>query len=58
MILQKASETQRPDRREIEESIRQLGNAILDLRARGMLKELEEAERVSAALRRILLRLR
>jgi hypothetical protein len=58
MILQKSSEMQRPDRKEIEESIRQLGIAILDLRARGMLKELEEAERVSAALRRIVLRLR
>jgi serine/threonine protein kinase len=57
MIVQKASETQRPDRREIEESIRQLGSAILDLRTRGLLKELEEAERVSVALRRTLLRL-
>jgi hypothetical protein len=58
MILQKNSETQRADRREIEEAIRQLGVAVLDLRARGMLSELEEAERVLSALRRIALRLR
>jgi hypothetical protein len=58
MILQKNSESQRVDRREIEEAIRQLGIAVLDLRARGMLKELEEAERVLSALRRIALRLR
>ena len=58
MILQKNSESPRTDRREIEESIRQLGMAVLDLRARGMVKELEEAERVLSALRRIALRLR
>jgi serine/threonine protein kinase len=58
MILQKNSETQRADRREIEEAIRQLAIGVLDLRARGMLKELEEAERVLAAMRRIALRLR
>jgi serine/threonine protein kinase len=58
MILQKGSETQRPDRREIEESIRQLSAALPGLRGRSTVKELEEAERVLSALRRIALRLR
>lgn len=58
MILQKNSDTQRADRREIEEAIRQLGVAVMDLRGRGMIKELEEAERVLSALRRVALRIR
>jgi serine/threonine protein kinase len=58
MILQKNSLATRIDRREIEESIRQLSAGILVLRERGMLKELEEVERVLAGLRRLALRTR
>jgi serine/threonine protein kinase len=58
MIMQKGSETQRPDRREIEESIRQLSGALPGLRGPKSIKDLEEAERVLAGLRRLGLRLR
>jgi serine/threonine protein kinase len=58
MIWQKSSETQRPDRREIDEAVRLMGTALPSLRGRRMLKELEEGERVLYALQRMGLRLR
>jgi hypothetical protein len=58
MILQKNTETERPDRREVEDAVRTLSGALPQVRGRRMLKELEEGERVLLSLQRIGLRLR
>jgi serine/threonine-protein kinase len=58
MILQKNSESQRPERKEVDEAAKLLGGVIPGFRGRKMLKELEEGERVFYALQRIGLRLR
>jgi hypothetical protein len=58
MILQKNSEAQRPDRREVEETAKLLGGVLPGIRGKRMLKELEVGERVFYALQRIGLRLR
>jgi serine/threonine protein kinase len=58
MILQKNSETERPERREVDDATKLLGTALPGIRGSRMLKELEEGERVFYALQRIGLRLR
>jgi hypothetical protein len=58
MILQKNSETERPERREIEDAVKVLSSALPVIRGNRMLKELEEGERALYALQRIGLRLR
>lgn len=58
MILQKNTETERPDRREVDEAARIVTGALPQVRGRRMLKELEEGERVLLNLQRIGLRLR
>jgi serine/threonine protein kinase len=58
MILQKNGESQRPDRREIQEATQLLGAALPGIRGSRMLKELDEGERVLYALQRIGMRWR
>jgi serine/threonine protein kinase len=58
MILQKNSETEHPDRREINDAVKLLGVALPVIRGNRMLKELDEGERALYALQRIGLRLR
>jgi hypothetical protein len=58
MILQKNGETERPDRREVDEATRLLAGALPGIRGQRMLKELEEGERLLTALQRMGLRLR
>jgi len=58
MILQKNTEVDKPDKREIDEAGESLGSAIPVLRGRRMLKELEEGERLLYALQRIGVRYR
>ena len=58
MILQKNTEIDKPDKREIEEAGEALSSAIPILRGRRMLKELEEGERLLYALQRIGVRYR
>jgi serine/threonine protein kinase len=58
MILQKNSETEKPDRREVEDGIRLLNDALPVIRGNRLLKELDEGERAFFALQRIGLRLR
>ena len=53
MILQKNTEIDKPDKREIDQAGEALGSAIPVLRGRRMLKELEEGERLLYALQRI-----
>ena len=58
MILQKNTEIDKPDKREIDQAGEALGSAIPVLRGRRMLKELEEGERLLYALQRIGVRYR
>ncbi len=58
MILQKNSETEHPDRREVDDAVKLLGVTLPVIRGNRMLKELEEGERALYALQRIGLRLR
>ena len=58
MILQKNTEVDKPDKREIDAAGESLGSAIPVLRGRRMLKELEEGERLLYALQRIGVRYR
>ncbi len=53
MILQKNSEAQRPERREIADAVDLLGAALPSIRGHRLLKELEEGERVFYALKRV-----
>jgi len=56
--LQKNTEIDKPDKREIDQAGEALGSAIPVLRGRRMLKELEEGERLLYALQRIGVRYR
>jgi predicted Ser/Thr protein kinase len=58
MVLAKATETDRPDRNEVEAAIQTLGRALLVLRARNLSAESEDGERVLYALQRLGIRLR
>lgn len=58
MLLQKNGEGDRPNRRELNDAVDLLGDALPTLRGRGMHKELEEGERVLYALQRELIRSR
>ncbi|MFN2462082.1 MAG: protein kinase [Candidatus Velthaea sp.] len=58
MILQKNSESDRPDRKEIEDAVDVLTSALPVIRGRRMHKELEEGERVLYALQRTGVRFR
>jgi hypothetical protein len=58
MILQKNSGSVKADRREIGDAVRMLSAAMLYIRGKLMLRELEEGERVAAGLQRLGLRLR
>jgi len=58
MILQKSNESDRPERREIEEATRVLTAALPVIRGSRMFKELEEGERALYALQRLASRLR
>ena len=58
MVLAKATETDKPDRHEVEAAIQTLGRALLVLRARSLAAEVEDGERVLYALQRLGMRLR
>jgi serine/threonine protein kinase len=58
MILAKSSETDHPDRDEVESATELLGRALLTLRNRQLSAELEDGERVLYALQRTGLRIR
>jgi hypothetical protein len=58
MVLAKATETDKPDRAEVEAAIQTLGRALLVLRARNLNAESEDGERVLYALQRLGIRLR
>jgi len=58
MVLAKASETDRPNRDEIENAIETLGRALLIVRSRNLTAEMEDGERVLYALQRMGLRTR
>jgi predicted Ser/Thr protein kinase len=58
MVLAKATETDKPDRNEVEAAIQTLGRALLVLRARNLTAEVEDGERVLYALQRLGMRLR
>jgi serine/threonine protein kinase len=58
MVLAKATETEKPDRHEVENAIETLGRALLVLRARNLNAESEDGERVLYALQRLGVRLR
>ena len=58
MVLAKATETERPDRHEVEAAVETLGRALLVLRARNLNAEVEDGERVLYALQRLGVRLR
>jgi hypothetical protein len=62
MVLQKTTEAEsagaRIDRRELNDAVDILTEAIPSFRGRAMLKELEEGERLLYALQRILIRTR
>jgi hypothetical protein len=58
MVLAKATETDKPDRHEVEGAIDTLGRALLVLRARNLNAEVEDGERVLYALQRLGVRLR
>ena len=58
MVLAKATETERPDRHEVESAVETLGRALLVLRARNFNAEVEDGERVLYALQRMGVRLR
>ena len=58
MVLAKGTETDKPDRHEVEAAIQTLGRALLVLRARSLNAEVEDGERVLYALQRLGMRLR
>jgi hypothetical protein len=58
MVLAKGTETDKPDRHEVETAIQTLGRALLVLRARSLNAEVEDGERVLYALQRLGMRLR
>jgi predicted Ser/Thr protein kinase len=58
MVLAKSTETDKPDRAEVEAAIQTLGRALLVLRARNLTAESEDGERVLYALQRLGIRLR
>jgi serine/threonine protein kinase len=58
MVLAKSTETEKPDRHEVENAIETLGRALLVLRARNLNAESEDGERVLYALQRLGVRLR
>jgi hypothetical protein len=58
MVLQKNTDDEQPDRKEIDGAVDVLTEALPTLRGRRMIKELEEGERVLYALQRIGVRFR
>lgn len=56
MILQKNSEGDKADRRELSDAVEILTDALPSFRGRGMMKELEEGERLLYTLQRALIR--
>src|ERR1700722_3422668 len=58
MILQKNSESEQPDRKELDDAAEVIARALPVIRGRRMIKELEEGERVLYALQRIGVRFR
>lgn len=56
MILQKNSEGDAADRRELSDAVEILTDALPSFRGRGLMKELEEGERLLYALQRALIR--
>jgi len=58
MIAQKNTEGEAPDRKEIDQAVEVLGDALPVIRGRRMSKELEEGERILYALQRIGVRFR
>jgi serine/threonine protein kinase len=58
MILQKNSESEQPNRKELDDAAEVIAGALPVIRGRRMLKELEEGERVLYALQRIGVRFR
>jgi len=58
MIAQKNAEGDQPDRKEIDQAVEVLGDALPVIRGRRMAKELEEGERILYALQRIGVRFR
>jgi serine/threonine-protein kinase len=58
MVLAKSTETDKPDREEVESTINTLGRALLVLKARNLSAEGEEGERILYALQRLGIRLR
>ena len=56
MILQKNGESQRLDRREVEEAAKLVTAALVEVRSRRMLRELHEGEHVLHELQRLALR--
>jgi hypothetical protein len=58
MVLAKGSESERPDRHEVENAIETLGRALLVLRARNLTAEVDDGDRVLHALQRMGVRLR
>ena len=58
MVLAKASEADHPNREEVENAIETLGRSLLVIRSRNLTAEMEDGERVLAALQRIGMRTR
>ena len=58
MVLAKSTDTEKPDRHEVEAAVETLGRALLVLRARNLNAESEDGERVLYALQRLGVRLR
>jgi serine/threonine protein kinase len=58
MVLAKASETDRPNREDVENAIETLGRALLIIRSRNLTAEMEDGERVLSALQRVGMRTR
>lgn len=58
MVMQKATESDKPDLKEIEDAIQILGRALPLFRTRNLSRELEDGERVLYALQRMGVRLR